>query len=286
MSEMQVVGGIYTLDTIEEQLKYANFLIGKKLVSDTFKDPAQLMVAIQLCKDLKLPNSCLKDFYVIGGKPAIFGDTFVALALGSGVIEEYSIDFYDEDGELCNIPRKGKKVFSCVITGRRKGSSKDSEISYSMDDKTTSRNTNPNFEKHPRDMLFRRSMGRFIKWICADAIRGIEMVDYAEESIPALRSETPAGQLLEAVRESLDIDHPIPKEEKEVGPLYRFQNSVYRGKQLYQLTTDELQDYLDKLNKRTTPKKQWEIEIQSVLTSYLGNIDSWRDMILELQNEL
>lgn len=284
MSEMQVVGGVYALDTIEEQLKYANFLISKKLVSDTFRDPTQLMVAIQLCKDLKLPNSCLKDFYVIGGKPAIYGDTFVALALGSGVIEEYSIDFYDEDGELCNIPKKGKKVFSCVITGRRKGSSKDSQISYSLDDKTTSRNTNPNFEKHPRDMLFRRSMGRFIKWICADAIRGIEMVDYAEESIPAIRNETPAGQLLCAVRDSLDIDHPIPLEEKTVGPLYRFQNSVYRGKQLYQLTTDELQEYLDKLNKRTTPKKQWEVELQLVLMSYLQNIDSWREMILELQN--
>lgn len=281
-----MVGGVYALDTIEEQLKYANFLISKKLVSDTFKDPAQLMVAIQLCKDLKLPNSCLKDFYVIGGKPAIYGDTFVALALGSGVIEEYSIDFYDDEGELCNIPKKNKKVFSCVITGRRKGSSKDSQISYSLDDKATSRNTNPNFEKHPRDMLFRRSMGRFIKWICADAIRGIEMVDYAEESIPAQRNETPAGQLLEAVRDSIDQDFPIPEEEKKVGPLYRFQNSVYRGKQLYQLTTDELQDYLDKLNKRSTPKKQWEVELQLVLMSYLQNIDSWREMILELNNEL
>lgn len=286
MSEMQVQNGVYVLDTIEEQIKYATFLISKKLVSDTFKDPAQLMVAIQLCKDLGLPNSCLKDFYVIGGKPAIFGDTFVALALGSGVIAEHQINFYDELGKDISLPKKGDKLFSCVITGRRMGSAMPSQVSFSMDDLASSGNSNPNFKKHPRDMLYRRAMGRFIKWICADAIRGVEMADYAEESLPATRNETPPGQLLEAVRDSIEIDNPIPEEEKAVGPLYRFQNSKFRGKQFYELSVDVLEEFADDLVKRKT-KKPWEVVLESTIRSYLVNVESgiYTEQLAELRAE-
>jgi len=180
---MAVKDGNYTLETVQEQMTYAQWLIDKRLVSNTFKEPSQLIVAIQLCKDLGLPNSCLKDFYVVGGKPAIFGDTFVALALGSGLISEHSASFYDDQGELIKVPKKGQKYFSCRITGKRKGSDTEKESFYSFDDKITARNTNENFEKYPADMLFRRAMGRFIKWYFADAIRGVEMVDYAEDVI-------------------------------------------------------------------------------------------------------
>lgn len=277
--EMELVNGVYSLNTVDEQMKYASFMISKRLVSDTFKEPAQLMVAIQLCKDLGLPNSCLKDFYVIGGKPAIFGDTFVALALGSGVIAEHQINFYDESGQDISLPKKGDKLFSCVITGRRSGSSLTSSISFSMDDLASSGNNNPNFKKHPRDMLYRRAMGRFIKWICADAIRGVEMADYAEESLPS-----ESKSMVQVLNEAAEIDFPIPPEEKIVGPLYRVQNAKFRGKQLFQVSIDELQEYLDTLAKRTTAKKNWELELQRVLTEYIARIDEFREMILELQN--
>jgi len=277
-NEMEVVGGVYTLTTIEEQIKYANFLISKRLVSDTFKDPAQLMVAIQLCKDLKLPNSCLKDFYVINGKPAIFGDTFVALALGSGVIEEHQINFYDESGEDINIPHKGDKLFSCVIVGKRKGSSLTSSVSFSMDDLASSGNNNPNFKKHPRDMLYRRAMGRFIKWICADAIRGIEMADYAEEAVEPKRLT-----MAQQIREDVEIDYPTPPEEKVVGPLYRVKHGTTMGhKQLWQFSLEECEAYLEKLASRKN-KTQWQVDLCHVLTEYITRYDEWNEMRLELQ---
>lgn len=277
---MSIKDGVYALETIEEQMKYASFLISKKLISDTFKEPSQVMIAIQLCKDLSLPISCLKDFYVIGGKPAIFGDTFVALALGSGVIEEHVINFYDEDGECSDIPEKGKKVFSCVITGRRKGCTKNSSISYSMDDKEMSGNNNPNFKKHPRDMLFRRAMGRFVKWICADAIRGIEMADYAEEAV----NRNPIEQILDAAKEdeARIRQEQTPPEELSMGPLYRIQNGKWRGKQFYEIDEEELLDYLDVLSKRINPKR-WEIDLMKILSGFVMNYSSFKDMVIELR---
>lgn len=284
MSEMKVINGVYSLNTVDEQMKYASFMISKRLVSDTFKEPAQLMVAIQLCKDLNLPNSCLKDFYVIGGKPAIFGDTFVALALGSGVIAEHQINFYDESGSDISLPKKGDKLFSCVVTGRRNGSSLTSSISFSMDDLASSGNNNPNFKKHPRDMLYRRAMGRFIKWICADAIRGVEMADYAEESLPPLRND-PLIDLQQAAREDAErmrLEAQKP-EDIAVGPLYLIANGSHRGTRLWELSLVEIEDYLNKLNTRSTKKKDWELELQRVLGEYLLNIDTWKEMLRELR---
>lgn len=173
--------GTFALISIEDQKRYAEFLMAQELVSNTFKTSSQLIVAIQLAKDLNLPMSCLKDFYVIGGRPAIYGDTFVALALGSGVISEHFVEFYDELGERIVVPKKGQKPFSCKVGIKRKGSSIFVEAFYSLDDKDQSKSSNPNWYKFPTDMLFRRAIGRAIKFACADAVRGIELIDYAED---------------------------------------------------------------------------------------------------------
>lgn len=180
--EIQVENGNYVLNTIQDQLAFANYLMNQGLVSDTFKKPSQLVLAIQACKDLGLPNSCLKDFYVIGGRPAIYGDTFLALMHGAGLIEDFIVRFIDENGEVIHLPKKGQVYFGCAIEAKRKGYSTRSIITYTMDDKELSRNNNPTWNKSQRDMLFRRCAGRVAKWLFADAIRGIEMADYLEDA--------------------------------------------------------------------------------------------------------
>ena len=179
---LEMVNGNYALNSIGEQLAYAQYLMDNLLVSDTFKRPSQLVIAIQALKDLGLPNSCLKDFYVVNNRPAIYGDTFLALMHGSGLVEEFSVSFFDEKGEPFSFPKKGQIYFGCMIVAKRKGSSLKSEITYTLDDKELSGNKNPVWSKSPRDMLFRRCAGRVAKWLFADAIRGIEMLDYLEDA--------------------------------------------------------------------------------------------------------
>jgi hypothetical protein len=145
-----------------------------------------------------------------------------------------------------------------------------------------------NYLRQPLTMLRARALSEALRVKFADTLLGFlateEMSDYAEESLPPIVERTdPAGQLLNELRNAPKLDFPIPPEEKAVGPLYRFQNSVYRGKQLWQVPTIELEEYLEKLNKRTTPKKSWELELQSVLNQYLANFDQYKEMILELE---
>lgn len=178
---MAVENGVYALNSVSEQMTYAQWLIDKRLVSETFKNAAQLVVAIQLCKDLDLPNSALSCFYVVGNKPAIFGDVLIGLVMGSGLIEGKRVSFFDESGELILRPKKGQSIFGCEVYYKRKGYNLEVGAFYTMDDKDTSRTTNGVWSKHPTDMLWRRADVRAIKMIAPDAIKGIEVVEYLED---------------------------------------------------------------------------------------------------------
>lgn len=194
--------GTFALSNLEDQKNYASYLITQGLVSDTFKKPSQLIQSIQMAKDLGLPMSCLKDFYVIGGRPAIYGDTFVALALGSGLIAEHKVLFFDEEGNELKRPKKGASIFGCEVSIKRKGSNEFVTAFYTLDDKEKAKASNPNWNKFPTDMLFRRAMTRAIKFACADAVRGIEIADYAEE---ANHKESELEKVKEITRKLNDV---------------------------------------------------------------------------------
>lgn len=178
---MLVDKGNYTLETVKEQAVYAQWLIDNKLVSDTFKTPSQLIVAIQLCKDLELPNSALSNFYVIKGRPAIYGDVLIGLVMDK--VSKKSVVFFDEEGVVITYPKKGQMAFGCAVTyGRVKVEGEVTGV-YTMDDRDTSLTTNPTWVKYPKDMLWRRADVRAIKMLFPDTFKGIEVVEYLEESV-------------------------------------------------------------------------------------------------------
>jgi len=183
---LEMIDGNYTLNSMGEQLAYAQYLMDNLLVSDSFKKASQLVIAIQTIKEFGLPSSSLKDFYVLKGKVAIFGDTYLGLMHSSGYLEEFQVTFFDEVGNLIERPKKGQVFFGCEIYAKRKGHDCGSRISFTMDDKTLSGTTNETWNKHPRDMLFRRCAGRVAKWLTPDAIRGLyfgdEMEDYNDKT--------------------------------------------------------------------------------------------------------
>ena len=179
---MAVENGVYTLNSINEQMTYAKFLIDNGLVSETFKKPSQLIVAIQFCKDLGLSNSALSNFYVVSGKAAIFGDTLIGLVMGSGLVADKKIEWFDEQGETIVRPKKGIKEFGCEVSYLRKGFASYVTATYTYDDRELSRSSNPVWLKFAKDMLWRRSDIRCLKALFPDAMRGIEVVEYLEDS--------------------------------------------------------------------------------------------------------
>lgn len=178
---MAMDNGVYSLNSASEQLTYAQYLINNQLVSNTFTKPSQLLIAIQLCKDLQLPNSALANFYVVGGKPAIYGDVLIGLVMGSGVIEGKKVTFFDESGDEVKRPKKGQKIFGCEVEYKRRGFENYVGAFYTLDDKEKSKTTNPTWNKYETDMLWRRADVRAIKMVAPDTLKGIEVVEYLED---------------------------------------------------------------------------------------------------------
>lgn len=85
-------------------------------------------------------------------------------------------------------------------------------------------------------------------------------------------------------QEQLDKDFPIPPEEKEIGaPTYRVQyGSKFRGKQLKDIDTSQMEDYLITLDKRHAKKdnvpKQWELDLKHSMEVYLDSIENGSDL--------
>ena len=78
-------------------------------------------------------------------------------------------------------------------------------------------------------------------------------------------------------KEDLDNDFPIPPEEREMGsPEYRVQNAKFRNKQLKDIDSDDLFNYVETLNKRheKAEAKSWELDLKESINLYLAKFDA------------
>lgn len=130
--------------------------------------------------------------------------------------------------------------------------------------------TKDNYQKQAKTMLTWRAIAEACRMTFPDIIMGLyvpeEFQDFEGKPLPATVSK-------DENRVMMDEDFPIPEEEKVVGDKYRVQNGKFRTKQLKDISLEDMADYRDELIKRTTPKKDWEIELISVFGQYLNNVE-------------
>ena len=138
-----------------------------------------------------------------------------------------------------------------------------------------------NYITQPLTMLRARALSEAYRVKFADSLLGFLSNEEMQDIEVA-----PEKSLIQIMNESAEIDNPIPEEEKAVGPLYRFQNSKFRGKQFYELSVDVLEEFADDLVKRKS-KKPWEVALESTIRSYLVNYESgiYTEQLAELRAE-
>lgn len=123
-----------------------------------------------------------------------------------------------------------------------------------------------NYQKQAKTMLTWRSVAESCRMTFPDIIMGLYVPEEFQDTdgsvlkAPITRYES---------NDMMDADFPIPEEEKIVGDNYRVQNGKFRGKQLKDIDLEEIADFREVLVMRTTPKKDWELELIRVFTEYL-----------------
>ena len=141
-----------------------------------------------------------------------------------------------------------------------------------------------NWQVQPTNMAKWRAISEALRVIFPDVLQGIYSTEEMED-VPPLRND-PLIDLQQAAREDAErmrLEQANP-EDSVIGPLFLINNGSLRGTRLWELPLVEIDDYLQTLKKRTTKKKDWELELINVFETYLANIDSYSEMIMELQN--
>lgn len=91
-----------------EAMEIANVIAASDFAPRDYKGkPANVMIAVQHGLDLGLkPMQALQSIAVVNGKPSVYGDAALALAMSSGQIEDFS-ETDDGTTATCTIKRKG-----------------------------------------------------------------------------------------------------------------------------------------------------------------------------------
>lgn len=143
------------------------------------------------------PTQCIKNVMIVNGKPAIWGDTLQALALGSGMLEDMQESF-DPDTETatCKIVRVMAlvdKSHSRITTVR----------SFSREDAATAGlwGKRGPWSQYPKRMLQMRARAFALRDAFADRLGGLsvseEVKDYAPFDPAQMTGTKPASPILE-----------------------------------------------------------------------------------------
>lgn len=179
--------GKVNLNSIESQMGFAQKLLETRVISDTFKNPQQVVIAIQFCISLNIdPMTGLKMMYVVHGKPALFGDGPLSLIQSAGKLEwikEFWID--DEGNEICFKNKNLKAVpYAAICQLKRIGDENIQEDYFTLGDMQLAQIKSPTWLKYQRTMMRYRARTQALKSKFADVLNGMDIAEYVSQDLP------------------------------------------------------------------------------------------------------
>jgi hypothetical protein len=210
-----------------ELMRYCAASIQGESIPERFNTPHKLFAALMYVRDLKLPDTAIRQVANIHGTMCTFGDLPLSMAQNTGKLKireqwfdiEYNIICF-ENKNLTN------KVFGAVCFLSRDDGPEQS-FSYTLEDaeragqyppmkaKWVNRQkvgTEPNpdspWEKHFRMMMRYKARTIGLKSLFADAINGLAIAEYDFDELPSIngddyRDVTPTDQR-DAARSKID----------------------------------------------------------------------------------
>ena len=203
--------GFLVPTTFQEAWQIAEALASSDLVPRDYKGkPANILVAMQMGAELGLaPMQSVQGIAVIGGRPAAFSDTQLALVRASGLLENIN-EFAEGGVATCEVTRKGE-----TPTVR----------TFSIEDaKVAGIWGRPGpWSQYPKRMLQMRARAFALRDTFPDVLKGLhvaeEVQDYTENApsqAPAARVQTKAEAVLAKLRKPepvLELVEPVESEE-------------------------------------------------------------------------
>lgn len=257
---------VFSEDRFQHAVKVAGTLAKSSIVPAHFRNkPEDVFATLVLGAELGFkPMQALNSIVMIQGNATLKAQTMLAIARAK--VKDLSVNITNDKDSVTVTMKRGDDSYTTTWDDAKAGAmgllGKD------------------NYKKQKHTMYRWRAISEALKIMCSDVLMGLNTTEELED-LPQQRL-TMSQQL----KEDLDRDYPIPPEEKVVGPLYRVQHgTTMGGRQLKDFSLEEIESYLEKLTAKKN-KLPWQTELCYVLTEYITNYDSYKEMLLELKNEV
>ena len=258
---------LFEKDNMERLVKASNMLAKSKLIPYHLRGKVEDVFAI-LCMGAELgmnPMRSLNSINVIQGKTAMSAQLMLGLVRAK--LPDCVVDIQQDD----------EKQEVTVSMARDTNSTPYVTVWDFNKAKDLGLTGKDNYQKQLMTMLRWRGISEACRIIAPDILNGF----YAIEEFKDLEGNE--IRFVENEREELDKDFPIPDEEKQVGPHYRFQNGKFRGLQCKDVDLESGKEYLEKLEKRIEKGevKPWENEVHAALAHWCNNYYELQDILHE-----
>jgi hypothetical protein len=173
-SVIEIHGGSVQLKTLDDQFRWAQYVIDSGLAPKAYTKPSQVMVAAQYGVELGFsgPMTSLKAIHVIEGSPSLSGQAALGLCWSKGIFAKVlpieHIGVGDDRYAIFSAIRKGNDGYlttSFSIAEARKAGLLDKK----------------NWKNSPDDMLDWRAIGRWMKRYASDVTLGLPLAEEAQD---------------------------------------------------------------------------------------------------------
>ena len=175
------------LTTFDEAMRFATLVAKSEFAPKDFRGkPESCLLAVQHGQELGLsPMQSLQSIAVVNGRPAVYGDTALAVVKGSAVCE-WVRETIEGDGDS----------MTAVCQAKRRGDPHPVEGRFSMADaKRAGLASKDVWKSYPRRMLQMRARGFALRDAFPDVLRGLvtaeEAQDYTHTETPVVEIPTP-----------------------------------------------------------------------------------------------
>jgi len=171
--------GIFIPKTYKSAYAYAAQLLKSNALPKGFKNPGEIVVAMQFAKELGVPALMgIRNIAVINGQPSLWGELPLQLVRRSGALEMIDEYFVDSNYKRISLENKNLSApkFAAICEIRRKGYDK---ATYTWDkDDVAKSNTGPVWKSYPSIMWMRKVRSLALKSQFADVLGSSPIAEY------------------------------------------------------------------------------------------------------------
>lgn len=168
-------GGVLIGTSLEDQYRLAQYYHKSGLMPRALNTPEKVLVALQLCHELKLPPmSSIGKICVINQTPSIFGELPLALVMRSGLLVKI------KEGQITN--EKGEVIGAeCFVTRRDFG---EVRREFTLEDaKRAGLLSKDPWKNYTRRMLQFRARTWALRDLFPDVLMGVSVLEYDHDAI-------------------------------------------------------------------------------------------------------